>query len=131
LERSRKITGKADDHLTKLDKIYYRKASQRADYILGLLNNAWNCLIEYPHESDFNMTMEGIPSARHSLKVLESVNKKLGITTTTQGGEITILSLLATITDIFCDRRLAAMVNNSGYIVGWMWYKEKTDGRSA
>ena len=89
--------------------------------LLEVLNDIWNSLEKKPLYKDFNKTF----ICKDSLGNLEEQNEKIGIIPPdTQNGEfkISILTIIATITDVLCDKRLAAVVDSDGIINSWTWY---------
>ena len=110
----------------------------REEQLLDILNAAWAIIPEKPKYNDFNSK---VPFGRavHGLEALEQINPKLGVadfapypTKLTAFGPVegmTVLSLIATITDILCDRRLGAVIEDDGTISGWTWANfEKSNG---
>jgi hypothetical protein len=103
----------------------------REEQVLDLLNAAWAIIPEKPKYNDFNSK---IPFGRSvpGLEALEQINHKLGLADfepyPLEGERVpfevkgmTVLSLIATITDILCDKRLAANIEADGTITGWCW----------
>ena len=109
----------------------------KEDELLTLLNQAWALIPLKPKYNDFNSKApfgEAIPV----LEELEKSNPKLGLADfepypLEEGRKpfegllrpvegITVLSLIATITDVLCNRRLAAEISEDGTITGWTWF---------
>lgn len=65
---------------------------------------------------DFNKVIKG-----KDLEALEASNPKVGITFRDGDCCVTTLSLIATITDYLCDKRLSFIVDD-GFIKGVQWY---------
>jgi len=76
--------------------------------LVDLLNTAWATLDEYPTYEEFNRVFPAVTHSR-TLIDLEASNPKLGIAGNNTNIRMTTLSLIATITDVLCDRRLAAI----------------------
>jgi hypothetical protein len=72
--------------------------------LVTLLNEAWATLDEKPTYGEFNRVFRST-AGYGALEALEMIQPKLGITPV----GMTTLSLIATITDVLCDRRLAAI----------------------
>ncbi len=89
----------------------------KEDELLSLLNDA---LKLYPlmHYNDFNYKQ--IPISKSDVFLFEKKNPKLGIT---KNGELTIISLISTITDVLCNKRLSIILNEEKYIIGFTWFK--------
>jgi hypothetical protein len=99
--------------------------------LLSLLNAAWQLVEPKPHYDAFNQRLAVRDIA--ALEALEGLHQQLGLanfgtfdehlsgTESRQIGGLTTLSLLATVTDVLCGKRLAAMCEDDGRIVGWDW----------
>ena len=88
----------------------------RKDQVIELLNKAWKT-IEPPSYEEFNRILPATNIAQ--LIALESKDERLGLAG--DDNSLSVLSLIATITDILVDDRLAAIVT-LGKITGWCWY---------
>ena len=100
------------------------------DELIKLLNETWALIPLKPKYNDFNVT---IPFGEYckALEVLEQANQKLGLSDFRPYPDpgpvpekfqvlgISTLSLIATITDVLCSRRLAAIIEDDGTISGW------------
>jgi len=88
--------------------------------LLKLLNKAWDCMPSRCLYKEFNISMS-FEDAYEKLKALERGDyPELGVVEAKKG--MTLLSLLATITDVLCGKRLAAQVDDQGIITGWTWW---------
>lgn len=98
------------------------KFENREQQLLEMLNSAWKCLppVEY---NDFNIRLDS--NNIEELYAIEYKYPELGIYSSSspicKSVGISTLSILATITDVFCNKRLAAIIND-GIITGWTWY---------
>jgi hypothetical protein len=113
-----------------IGKVEIDPQNTRADYLIILLNKTWVCLTPVRY-IDFNEKFS-IPKdcdKGQELLALERNNPKLGLATIYPQQVkypdvgVGIMSLMATITDVLCDKRLAAEVDDRGFITGWSWYK--------
>ena len=86
--------------------------------LLDVLNKAWGLLRENPNYDTFNQTLEAADPV--TLDELEAEFPQLGLT---PDGALTTLSILATVTDLLCGKRLAARVEDDGSISGWVWWR--------
>lgn len=94
--------------------------TDNTNYLIGLLNSAWACLDPKPRYVDFNARLSAKSHAE--IEALEAHNPLLGIGNDRESA-LTTLSIIATITDVLCGKRLAANVDDNGIITGWQWYK--------
>ncbi len=63
---------------------------------------------------------------KEALRQAEEENDKIGLANYDLDNEgISTLSIIATITDILTDKRLAFKIDDDGMITGVQWYKEK------
>jgi len=94
--------------------------TEAEERLLKVLNDAWACLPSRCLYKEFNTSMSW-DDAYEKLQVLEREDyPELGIVEAKKG--MTLLSLLATVTDVLCGKRLAAKVDDDGYITGWTWW---------
>ena len=94
------------------------------DNILKTINDYWDNIPDdkKPSYDEFNKI---IPCGKN-LRNSEKDNKKIGIANYDKDNEgISTLSFIATLTDLLCDKRLAAEIGKDGNITGWTWYKNK------
>ncbi len=99
-----------------------QKLSKTEKELLTLLNTAWKLVKSKPNYKEFNMK---IPCGKELLE-LERHYPKLGLASNVPGGiGISTLSIIATVTDVFCGKRLAAIIAEAnddepeGSIIGW------------
>ena len=90
----------------------------RKSELIALLNRLFS--IEKIHYADFNCRFMESERSQEALDALESENTKLGITP----NGITTLCIIATITDVLCDERLAFDIDGEGFIRGVVWWDE-------
>ena len=102
--------------------------------LIAVLNEAWKLVEPKPKYDEINskFTVKDI----EMLEAIEKANPTLGLSdhedftnqkaksgtmdwTGTKG--LTWLSVLATVTDELCGKRLAAIVEDDGTITGWCW----------
>lgn len=94
--------------------------TEAEERLLKMLNEAWACLPGRCIYEEFNTAMSW-GEAFHKLKELEQGDyPELGIVEAKKG--MTVLSLIATIAEVLCGRRLAAVVQEDGTITGWTWW---------
>lgn len=85
---------------------------------LEKLNTLWVLLDPITYK-EFNQVYKAIDL--NTLEELEKEEVRVGIVPAKNG--VTLLAFLATITDFFCYKRLAACVDEkTGIIEGWQWY---------
>lgn len=90
------------------------------DRLIKMLNEAWKCLPNPFFYEELNKAISW-DDAWDKLQELEQGEyPELGIVEAKKG--MTVLSLLATVTDVLCGKRLAALVGDNGVIVGWTWW---------
>lgn len=99
---------------------------RRAD-LLHYLNSLWSNLERFPEYREFNRFF-GVRDTE-AVKKLERKDPRIGIT---EGGDMTTLTLLATITDFLADDRLAVRVSETDKhlpldqrrVIGFAWMGE-------
>lgn len=96
---------------------------RRAKQLLVLLNKAWDLVDPKPNYNDFNKVFHCSVSSWKKMLQLEKDNTQLGIVPRFKG--MTTFSLIASITDVLCDKRLAGVIEDDGTLVGWDWYRHK------
>lgn len=87
-------------------------------YLLEVLNEMIRVSEPIPYV-DFNATMDIID--REALYALEKIEPKVGYS---EKG-ITVVSLIATITDILIGKRLAVQIDEYEMIAGFVYYDKK------
>jgi hypothetical protein len=103
-----------------IGKIEIDPQNTRADYLIILLNEVWPTLKPISYK-EFNVNLFCLDN--EDIALIEKTNPKLGIKKTPLYTFTTVIALMATITDVLCDKRLAAEVDDRGFITGWSWYK--------
>lgn len=95
----------------------------RQKELIDLLNEALAACAPIKH-TDFNVWMPPKNGDDATLRQIESENEKLGVNAAGKNApwSLTTLSLMATITDVLCDKRLAATIDADGYIIGVQWF---------
>lgn len=90
--------------------------------VLAVINNMIE-LCEPIYYPDFNHMIKA--KDVNKLREYEEMNPKVGISGFKSGQEgISVLSIIATITDVLCDKRMAFNINEDGYITRVSWYNE-------
>lgn len=84
--------------------------------LLEVLNKAWNYLEEYPKYSEFNKIL------KIKNKALLRNDKDLIDFTVTSHEDLSVISIIATLTELGCGEKFAAVVSDDGLITGWQIY---------
>ena len=95
-----------------------------SDKLLDILNTVIS-LVEPITYKDFNRNLKCLnDETKIKLRELETKHNELGLVGyDTKDEGISTLSLIATITDILCSKRLAFKINNETNIIeGFCWY---------
>lgn len=107
---------------------------ERRRQLEALLNIAFEHL-EPQRYDEANHLFPARPDCVALLDRIETKHPKLGLADGATFEEMkewkgtrgmSTLSLIATITDVLADRRLGAVVDKAGRIIGWQWYPDKT-----
>jgi len=97
------------------------------DGILMVVNEMWDCLRPKPKYKEFNQLLPGDAAMLEKLEAeipivgLTDFSPTLGPWEGTKG--ISLLSMIATLTDGLCGLRLAAVVEDDGTISRWGWQR--------
>ena len=86
--------------------------------LLKLLNKAWEYLEEYPKYSEFNKIL------KIKNKALLRKDKDLEHFTVTSHEDLSVISIIVSLTELGCGEKFAAIVSDDGLIIGWQIYKE-------
>jgi hypothetical protein len=95
---------------------------EKKQKVLDIVNKMID-LCEPIYYKEFNKTAKTIN--KDKLRAFEKEEPVVGIAQYEKPDEgISLLSILATVTDIFCGERLAVNMEKNGRIVGVSWYKQ-------
>lgn len=99
----------------------------KEEQIVELLNKAWDLLPEKPTYEELNKLLP-MKENVGKLRELEEKNPSLGIAKyNTENEGISFLSIIATITDIYCGKRLGINVDIPEFVRKGLTYDQMTD----
>jgi hypothetical protein len=96
------------------------------DRVVDVVNEMISLCEQFTIE-EFNFKIEA--KDVNAIRLAEKYDPKLGIANINKHNEgISTLSIMATITDILIDDRLAFEVDDDGFVVGVCWYNDTVKG---
>jgi hypothetical protein len=105
----------------------------REDELIVVLNKILEVLKPLKYEDLNNLFPEG---ENGSLERIEREDTRIGIRPITyaspeHGWCVSTLSILATITDVLVDKRLALQIDDNGFITGFQWYEDPEEEKQS